>query len=135
RDLQPVGPPTQSRTPPDWRSLSIRDLTFRHSESRGDAPVLEKVGLSLERGKRYALIGGSGSGKSTLLRVLAGLYCAERVGLTVDDGAICVTPPEVAATLRATATLIPQDAEMYEGTLAENLALCESLAGAPHPAE
>jgi ABC-type multidrug transport system fused ATPase/permease subunit len=119
--------------PVAWNNLAIRDLTFRHSGSRSDAPALERVVLSLERGKRYALIGSSGSGKSTLLHVLAGLYCAERIGLSIDGGAICVTPGSVADTLRTAATLIPQDAEMYEGTLAENLSLCESVSGPPHP--
>jgi ABC-type bacteriocin/lantibiotic exporter with double-glycine peptidase domain len=118
-----------------WNTLAIRDLTFRHSASRGDAPVLERVALSLERGKRYALIGSSGSGKSTLLHALAGLYCAERIGLSIDGGAICVSPANAANSLRATATLIPQDAEMYEGTLAENLSLCESVSGPPHPVD
>src|SRR4029077_11375795 len=123
---KPAGPAT-------WNNLAIRDLTFRHIGSRGDTGALERVALSLERGKRYALIGSSGSGKSTLLHVLAGLYCAERVGLSIDGGAICVSPGNVANTLRAAATLIPQDAEMYEGTLAENLSLCESVSGPPHP--
>jgi ABC-type bacteriocin/lantibiotic exporter with double-glycine peptidase domain len=125
----------QPGAPAGWNSLAIRDLTFRHSGGRGDAPVLERVALSLERGKRYALIGSSGSGKSTLLQVLAGLYCAERIGLSIDGGAICVSPGSVANYLRASATLIPQDAEMYEGTLAENLSLCESVSGPPHPVD
>jgi len=135
RDLEPSASECGSQPTRVWNTLSIRDLTFRHSDDRGEAPTLEKVTLSLERGKRYALIGGSGSGKSTLLRVLAGLYCPERVGLAVDGCAICVVPVDVASTLRGTSTLIPQDAEMYEGTLAENLALCESLAGPPHPSD
>jgi ATP-binding cassette, subfamily B, bacterial len=135
RELQPAGPQASPQAAPGWNSLSIRDLTFRHTDNRSDAPVLEKVSLSLERGKRYALIGGSGSGKSTLLRVLAGLYCPERIGLTIDGGAICVAPPEVTSSLRSIATLIPQDAEMYEGTLAENLSLCESIDGPPHPSD
>jgi ATP-binding cassette subfamily B protein len=135
RDLPSATTTSSAQTHAKWTSLTIRDLTFRHSASRIDSPVLEKVGLSLQRGRRYALIGSSGSGKSTLLRVLAGLYSAERVGLTVDGGAICVAPREVANTLRSTATLIPQDAEMYEGTLAENLGLCESIEGAPHPSD
>jgi ABC-type bacteriocin/lantibiotic exporter with double-glycine peptidase domain len=118
-----------------WNSLAIRDLTFRHSGRNSDAAVLERVALSLERGKRYALIGSSGSGKSTLLHVLAGLYCAERIGLSIDGGAICVSPGNAANTLRAGATLIPQDAEMYEGTLGENLSLCESVSGPPHPVD
>jgi ATP-binding cassette subfamily B protein len=123
----------RAAVPAGWNSLAIRDLTFRHSCSRGDAAALDRVALCVKRGKRYALIGSSGSGKSTLLHVLAGLYCAERIGLSIDGGAICVSPGKVGNTLRATATLIPQDAEMYEGTLAENLSLCESVAGPPHP--
>ncbi|HWM68911.1 MAG TPA: ABC transporter ATP-binding protein [Steroidobacteraceae bacterium] len=119
----------------NWHTLAVRDLTFSHAAHRGDHPALEKVALSLQRGKRYALIGGSGSGKSTLLRVLAGLYSPERIGLTIDGGAICVAPTTAATLLRATATLIPQDAELYEGTLAENLSLCESVNGPPSPAE
>jgi ABC-type bacteriocin/lantibiotic exporter with double-glycine peptidase domain len=85
----------------------------------------------LERGKRYALIGSSGSGKSTLMRVMAGLYTAERITLTLDDGPIHALPGEAAQLLRARATLIPQDAEVYEGTLGENLGLCESVQGPP----
>jgi ATP-binding cassette, subfamily B, bacterial len=114
-----------------WRLLTVRDLTFRHTSHRGDGPALERVTVTLERGKRYALIGASGSGKSTLLRVLAGLYSAERIGLSTDGAAICVSSSRVAAALRSTATLIPQDAEMYEGSLAENLGLCESVSGPP----
>jgi ATP-binding cassette subfamily B protein len=124
-----------ARNVANWHALSIRDLTFGHAAHRGDSPALEKVALSLQRGKRYALIGGSGSGKSTLLRVLAGLYRAERIGLAIDAGAICVAPPRAATFLRSTATLIPQDAELYEGTLAENLALCESVSGPPQPSQ
>jgi ABC-type multidrug transport system fused ATPase/permease subunit len=135
RELQVTKTDADPQPPASWNSLAIRDLTFRHSASRGDAAALERVALSLERGKRYALIGSSGSGKSTLLHVLAGLYCAERIGLSIDGGAICVSPGNVANTFRAAATLIPQDAEMYEGTLAENLSLCESVSGPPHPVD
>ncbi len=117
----------------DWQRMVVRDLTFRHSAGRADAPALERLGFALERGKRYALIGASGSGKSTLLRVLAGLYPAERITLTANGGPICVSPAEIAQFLRSQATLIPQDAEVYEGTLGENLGLCESVLGPPAP--
>jgi len=114
-----------------WHNLTIRDLTFTHATQRSEQPTLDRVSLSLQRGKRYALIGGSGSGKSTLLRVLAGLYSPERINLDIDGvGSIAA-----ASFLRATATLIPQDAELYEGTLAENLSLCESVNGPPSSAE
>jgi ABC-type multidrug transport system fused ATPase/permease subunit len=134
-ETAPLGPAGVGPNAADWHNLSIRDLTFSHAAHRGDHPALEKVALSLQRGKRYALIGGSGSGKSTLLRVLAGLYRAERIGLAIDAGAISVSPPSAATFLRSTATLIPQDAELYEGSLAENLALCESVSGPPDPSQ
>lgn len=114
-----------------WRHLNVRELSFRHAASRKDVLTLDHLSFALERGKRYALIGGSGSGKSTLLRVLAGLYVGERVAMNRDHGPAIVSAVEAARFLRTTATLIPQDAEVFEGTLAENLSLCESIEGPP----
>jgi ABC-type bacteriocin/lantibiotic exporter with double-glycine peptidase domain len=118
-----------------WQRIAIRDLTFRHGASRANSHALERLCFVLEKGKRYALIGSSGSGKSTLLRVLAGIYPAERIVLTPDGSPTRVSPVETAHFLRSQATLIPQDAEVFEGTLGENLGLCESIQGPPDPRE
>ena len=132
RDEFPEVPPgVASPVPSGWQRLVVHDLTFKHPASRSDGPALAKLAFSLQRGKRYALIGASGSGKSTLLRVLAGLYPPEQIGLTLDDGPTHVSAPEAVQILRSRATLIPQDAEVYEGTLGENLGLCESVDGPP----
>jgi ABC-type bacteriocin/lantibiotic exporter with double-glycine peptidase domain len=65
-----------------------------------------------------------------LLRILAGLYVAERI--EINSLSLSSTDVEVIArALRSSSTLIPQDAEVFEGTLAENLALCESIEGPP----
>jgi ATP-binding cassette subfamily B protein len=142
RDSVPHPAPAPIPAAAPWRRITVRDLTFHHSCRRhlgGDppagrgAPALERLSFSLLRGWRYALIGASGSGKSTLMRVLAGLYPAERIALTLDDGPTRVFPAEAAHLLRTHATLIPQDAEVYEGTLRENLTLCESVQGPPAP--
>lgn len=113
----------------------VRDLVFSHPGGRTERPTLNGVSLSLQQGRRYALIGGSGSGKSTLLRVLAGLYEADRVAIDRRNGPAIVTPSAAAQMLRANVTLVPQDAEVLEGTLAENLALCATHAGTPTEAE
>lgn len=116
-----------------WQRCEIRDVVFRHTTGRGTEPTLDHIHLSLQRGKRYALIGSSGSGKSTLMRVLAGLYVAERIIVEPSEGPPARTPLQAARFLRGSATLIPQDAELFEASLEDNLAMCESLHGQPTP--
>ena len=136
RDAQPARHVQTSFIPSDaWRRIELRDLLFHHAAARDSRPALDHVSLVLERGKRYALIGSSGSGKSTLLRVIAGLYEPERIIVDQDAGPAIMSSLEAAKFLRASTTLIPQDAEVFEGTLADNLALCESVSGPPAEAE
>ena len=114
----PVAPLAASVADSPWRKLTLRDLHFAHARARGGA-TLHVEHLRLQRGRRYALVGPSGGGKTTLLRVLAGLDQAASAQLSLD-GEI---QPDAAATLRSIATLIPQQAEMFDGSLAENLLL------------
>jgi ABC-type multidrug transport system fused ATPase/permease subunit len=116
---------------PNWKRLDIQNLTFSHCATRTDRPSLDRMSLSLERGKRYAVIGDSGSGKSTLLRVMAGLYICDSIGIRHDSSPIVTSPAETARLLRSCATLIPQDAEVFAGSIADNLALCSRVDGPP----
>jgi ABC-type multidrug transport system fused ATPase/permease subunit len=102
--------------PADWRRIDLARIEFNHSRRRGDVPSLSEVSLRLRRGERIALVGPSGAGKSTLMRLMAGLYDAERGRIVVDG----VTYPELRH-LGPIATLVPQDAEVFEGTVRENL--------------
>ncbi len=133
--VMPASAATAASLAGSWQQCSIRELTFHHERARTQLPALEHVEVTLQRGRRYALIGSSGSGKSTLLRILAGLYDADRIVLQRDAATAMTSPVEVAQFLRATTTLIPQEAEVFEGTLAENLGLCESVSGPPQPVE
>lgn len=135
RQAQPSARPAAPPAPQPWRRLSLDALVFTHGAARGLRPTLEGVKVRLERGRRYALIGASGSGKSTLLRVLAGLYQPTEGRMDLDGRVAVRAAPELAGLLRSMATLIPQDAEVWEGTLADNLAMCESIAGPPDPAQ
>ncbi|WP_439537923.1 ATP-binding cassette domain-containing protein [Methyloversatilis sp.] len=96
-----------------WHTLALRGATWRYGDdARGG---LHGVDLELRRGARVALIGPSGGGKSTLLRTLAGLYPPQH-GELLRDG---VAVPW--AELRTLATLIPQEAEVFEASVEENL--------------
>jgi len=105
--------------PTGWRELGIEGLRFSHAAARSEAPALEGVDLRLRRGRRYALVGPSGAGKSTLLRLLAGLDRPQAGSLRFDED----VPADPALRLRQEATLIPQQAEIFEGSLRENLLL------------
>lgn len=48
----------------------------------GDAPLLDKVNFSLEKGERVALIGRNGEGKSTLMKLIT--------GQAPDDGSVII---------------------------------------------
>ncbi|MEN3355680.1 MAG: ATP-binding cassette, subfamily bacterial [Betaproteobacteria bacterium] len=109
-------PLPQHDVPESWRNIEVEGLEFSHSRKRRDTPLLTGVSLTLERGKTVALVGPSGSGKSTLMRVLAGLYDADRARFTVDS-----TPLVGLRSLGPLSTLVPQDAEAFEGTILDNI--------------
>ena len=124
--------PAPVALPGDWRRIVVRDVSFRHAKAGPDAPSLGVTELEFRRGERIALVGGSGSGKSSLMRVLAGLYEAAHVEIEVDG----VVQPQ-AFDLASLATLIPQEADVFEGSVRENLdfGLCidpERIDGAVH---
>lgn len=110
-----------------WQSMQIDQLTWRY-RPRGPAAAdttervpsgLHGIGLTLRRGERVALVGPSGGGKSTLLRVLAGLYVPGGGTLHFDG------EPVPWSRLRQIATLIPQESEIFEASVRENLSFGE----------
>ena len=72
----------------------------------------------MKRGEKIALIGLSGGGKSTLLNIISGLYVPASVHLAIDGISFDSLEP-----LRAITTLIPQDPEIFENTIAFNITM------------
>ena len=128
-----VGAPEAAAIPEDWQQLKLSAVVFERQPADPSNPEavggsLTGIDLQLQRGKRYALVGPSGSGKTTLLRLLAGLY-APSAGLLQADGQGPLPAAAVAPALRSVATLLPQDAELFGGTLRENLAMADTAGG------
>jgi ABC-type bacteriocin/lantibiotic exporter with double-glycine peptidase domain len=107
----------RGEVPAGWREIAVDGLNFSYIGPRGEAAI-DDVSLRLARGRRIAVVGESGSGKSTLLRVLAGLYPAQD-GTFVVDGAPCPGLVDLASI----ATLVPQDPEIFAGTIGHNITL------------
>ena len=98
-----------------------RDYSVRRSMFSAPATVhaLADVSFDLESGKTLAVVGESGSGKSTLARVILGLWGNVRGevlldGIPIDGWDRVELGPYVG--------YLPQDIELFDGTVAENIA-------------
>ena len=66
------GRPIRSFTD-ERRDIEIRDLTFQY-EGIHSPKVLDRVSLTIPKGRITAIVGTSGSGKTTLIKLLLGYY-------------------------------------------------------------
>ena len=83
-------------------------------------PVVTNVSFSLQAGEALGIIGPSGSGKSTLARALVGVWPLWQGGAVRLDGAALDQwrPEELGRHIG----YLPQDIQLFEGTIAANIA-------------
>jgi ATP-binding cassette subfamily B protein len=96
--------------------VEFRNATFGYQG--GEKPVLHELAFRLRHGATTAIIGGTGSGKTTLLNLIPRFY-------DVTGGAVLVNDVDVRQqkldTLWRHIGLVPQQAYLFRGTIAENL--------------
>ena len=81
---------------------------------------LNDVSVDIPAGSFVGIVGQSGSGKSTLMKLLPRLYEPARGRIFIDDydiGKINLS------SLRRQVGIVPQESLLFEGTVAENIAL------------
>ncbi len=81
-------------------------------------PIVQAASLRLQAGQGLGLIGPSASGKSTLARALVGVWPAMRGEIRLDGAALDQWEPDP---LGRHIGYLPQDVELFEGTVAENI--------------
>ncbi|MFD7864046.1 thiol reductant ABC exporter subunit CydD [Streptomyces sp. NPDC059783] len=119
---EPVREPvTPAEAPASPFPVEVRGLSARYPGAARDA--LEAVDLTLEEGRRIAVVGHSGSGKTTLAQVLlrfldarAGSYRIGGVEAAGLDG----------DTVRRFVGLCAQDAHIFDSSIRENLRLART---------
>jgi PrtD family type I secretion system ABC transporter len=85
-------------------------------------PILQNINFILKAGDGLGVIGPSAAGKSTLARALAGAWWPLRGTIRLDGAALDQWSPEARG---RDVGYLPQDIELFDGTVAENIARLE----------
>lgn len=85
----------------------------------GASPIIKNVSLSIKAGELVGLTGPSGSGKTTLARLILGVHRATAGTIRIDGAELT---PENQAQISGFFGYLPQDVELFDGTVAENIA-------------
>ncbi|WP_242948259.1 ABC transporter ATP-binding protein [Clostridium frigidicarnis] len=96
--------------------IEFENVFFNYNVA-GDM-ALEKISLSMNKGQTIGIIGGTGSGKSTFINLIARFYEVTSGEVMVNGINIKDYPLEI---LRNTISMVPQKAELFTGTIEENI--------------
>jgi ATP-binding cassette subfamily B protein len=117
-EVPTVRPPKNPVTLHEARgTLDFKAVEFRY----GDGPVIiPAMDLHIPAGQTVALVGQTGAGKSTLAKLIARFYDVSAGSLTLDG----VDLRELAtADLRRNVVMVTQEAFLFSGSVADNIAL------------
>ncbi len=109
--------------PRPTKSLEVQGLSVGPPGER--QPIIQNVSFSLAAGAGLGIIGMSGCGKSTLARALVGVWLPlpQRGTIRLDGATIDQYANEA---LGRDIGYLPQDIELFEGTVADNIARFDS---------
>jgi len=97
--------------------LNFKDVEFHYSNK---IPILPKFNLNIPAGQTIALVGTTGAGKSTLAKLISRFYDPVEGSVSLDN----VDLREVSAEdLRRHIVMVTQEAYLFSGSVADNIAL------------
>jgi ABC-type multidrug transport system fused ATPase/permease subunit len=104
--------------------VDFDDVSFAYKKRGGDDSgeqvlALDHVSLRIPPGQTVALVGATGAGKSTMAKLIARFYDPTSGAVLVDGHDL----REVSSrSLRSQMGIVPQEAFLFSGTVAENIA-------------
>jgi len=112
--------PRPHALPAPMRSLAVEGIAVSPPNSRRLA--VQEATFALAAGQGLGMIGPSASGKSSLARALVGIWAPVRGQVRLDGAALDQWSSE---TLGPHLGFLPQEVELFPGTVAENIARFE----------
>lgn len=98
--------------------IEFENVDFCYNNGRDKA--LDKFSLSVKSGEVMAIIGPSGSGKTTAIKLIQRFYGTENIGISIGGVDICRLELKY---LREMMSVIPQEAFLFNKTIAENISV------------
>ena len=117
---QPPALHPESNQPPIVPQRQIRLASISYTYPTTTKPVFENFSCILQANTINVITGPSGSGKSTLIDILLGLLEPQQGIITVDETVI--TPKNLPA-WQASIGYVPQHTYLFDGSIAENIAM------------
>lgn len=99
--------------------VCTKDLGFSYDKHK---EFLNEINCTIEKGKKYVVIGKSGSGKSTLIKLLAGYYSDYTGTIKYDNRELNLLDRNDVAQL---SSIIHQNIYMFDETIQDNICLHE----------
>ena len=97
-------------------SLQFSNVSFKHKTAH--YPAVENINFTIKKGETIAFVGPSGAGKTTLVKLLVGLYPPLEGEVLYN----AINSKEVnLLDLRKQLGFVTQDAQLFSGTIRENL--------------
>jgi ATP-binding cassette subfamily C protein len=109
-----------TQLPAPCRSLEVQHLVIAPPGER--AVLVQGVNFRLEAGDGLGIIGPSGSGKTSLIRTLVGVWPALKGSVRLDGAELNQWERGM---LGKSIGYLPQDVELFDGTVAENISRFE----------
>lgn len=116
KDFEAQQAPRLSMPRPEGR-LTVEGISYRAPGS--ERLILANVTLALAPGEALAVIGPSAAGKSTLARLITGVWAPAQGTVRLDGADVAYWPRE---DLGPWMGYVPQDVELFDGSVAENIA-------------
>ena len=102
---------------PSASEIALRDVSFSYVSER---PILRNVNLVIAPNSTVAFVGESGAGKSTLVDLVMGTLKPTGGEITINGAPLGELDLE---TLRRSVGYVPQDAMLFDDTVANNISL------------
>jgi subfamily B ATP-binding cassette protein MsbA len=113
----------RKKLPPIQQEVRFENVTFSYPNA--NSPALRNVDLVVPKGQSVAVVGRNGSGKTTLLALLPRFYDPQEGRVLIDGVDV---KSATLRSLRKQIGIVTQEAVIFPGTIADNIAYGQPLA-------